>query len=61
MYNIDLLKPKSTEDIKLNQYRKFQPNLLMRFHFMKYFVNSTISSVSHRLLYCVLIEIDFKK
>ena len=33
----------------------------MRFHFMRYFVNSIIFRVSHRLLYCVFIEVDFEK
>ena len=35
----------------------------MRFHFMRYSVNSIISRVSHRLLYMyyVFIEVDFEK
>ena len=33
----------------------------MRFHFTRYFVNSIIFRVSHRLLYCVFIEVDFEK
>ena len=34
----------------------------MRFHFMRYFVNSIIFRVSYnRLLYCVFIEVDFEK
>ena len=32
----------------------------MRFHFMKYSVNSIISRVSHRLLYCVLLKSTLK-
>ena len=53
--------PNSVENLKLNQYRIFQLILPMRFHFMRYFVNSIISRVSHRLLYCVFIEVDFEK
>ena len=54
------------EDIKSNQYRKFQLILPMRLHFMRYFVNNIIFRVSHRLLYCVLIyniiiKVDFEK
>ena len=33
----------------------------MCFHFMRYFVNSIIFRVSHRLLYCVFIKVDFEK
>ena len=51
----------SIEDFKLNQYQNFQLTLPMRFHFMRYFVNSIIFRVSHRLLYCVFIEVDFEK
>ena len=58
-YNIYLFKSNSIEDFKLNQYRNFQLILPMRFHFMMYFVNSIIFRVSHRLLYCVFIEVDF--
>ena len=58
-YNIYLFKCNSIEDFKLNQYRNFQLILPMRFHFMMYFVNSIIFRVSHRLLYCVFIEVDF--
>ena len=55
------LSSNSTEDIKLNPDRNFQLFLPMRFHFTRYFVNSIISRVSHRLLYCVFIEVDFEK
>ena len=58
-YNIYLFKSNSIEDFKLNQYRNFQLILPMRFHFIMYFVNSSIFKVSHRLLYCVFIEVDF--
>ena len=51
----------SKEDFKLNQYQNFQLILPMCFHFMRYFVNSIIFRVSHRLLYCVFIEVDFEK
>ena len=60
-YNIYLFISKSIEDFKLKQYRKFQLILPMRFHFMRYFVNTIISRVSNRLLYCVFIEVDFEK
>ena len=60
-YNIYLFTSNSIEDLKSNQYRKFQLILPMGFHFMRYFVNSIIFRVSHRLLYCVFIEVDFEK
>ena len=60
-YNIHLFISNSTEDFRLNLYRNFQLILIMRFHFMGYFVNSIISKVSHRILYCVFIEVDFEK
>ena len=60
-YDIYLFISKSLEDNKLDLYWNFQLILPMRFHFMGYFVNSIISSVSHRLLYCVFIEVDFEK
>ena len=60
-YNIYLFISSSIEGLKLNQYRKFQLILPMRFHFMRYFVNSIILRVPHRLLYCVFIEVDFEK
>ena len=60
-YNIYLCISNSVENLKLHQYRNFQLILPMRFHFMRYFVKSIISRVSHRLLYCVFIEVDFEK
>ena len=60
-YNIYLFLSNSKEDFKWNQYRNFQLILPMRFPFMKNFVNSIIFRVSHRLLYCVFIEVDFEK
>ena len=60
-YNIYLFICNSIEDLKLNQYWKFQLILPMHFDFMRYFVNSIIFRVSHRLLYCVFIEVDFEK
>ena len=60
-YNIYLFISNSIGDFKLSQYRNFQLILPMRFHFMRYFVNSIISRVSHRLLYCVFIEVNFEK
>ena len=50
----------SIEDIKSNQYRNFQLILPKHFHFMRYFMNSIIFRVSHRLC-CVFIEVDFEK
>ena len=49
------------EDYKLDLYWNFQLILPMRFHFMRYFVNSIIFRVSPRLQYCVFIEVDFEK
>ena len=60
-YNIYIVISNFKEDFKLNQYRNLQLILPMRFHFMRYFVNSMIFRVSHRLLYCVFIEADFEK
>ena len=60
-YNIYLFISNSIEDIKLNLYQIFQLILPMCFNFMRYFVNSIISRVSNRLLYCVFIEVDFEK
>ena len=60
-YNIYLVILKSIEDFKLNQYPHFQLILPMRFHFVKYFVNSIIARVSHKLLYCAFIEVHFEK
>ena len=60
-YKIYLFISNSIEYFKLNQYRNFQLILPMHFHFMRYFVNTIILRVSHRLLYCVFIEVDFEK
>ena len=60
-YDIYLFISNPIEDFKLNQYQNFQLILLMRFHFMSYFVNSIIFRMSHRLLYCVFIEVDIEK
>ena len=60
-YNICLFISSSIEDLKSNQYRKFLLILSMPFHFTRYFVNSIIFRVPHRLLYCVFIEVDFEK
>ena len=60
-YNIYLLISNSILDLKLNQYQNFQLILPMRFHFMRYFMYSIIPRVSHRLLYCVFIEVNFEK
>ena len=50
-YNIYIFIASTKENLKSNQYRKFQPILPMSFHFMRYFVNSIIFRVPHRLLY----------
>ena len=60
-YNIYPFISSSIEDLKSNQYWKFQLILPKHFHFMRYFVNSIIFRVAHRLLYCVFIEVDFEK
>ena len=60
-YNIILFIFNSIENFIWNQYWNLQLILPMRFHFMGYFVNSIICRVSHRLLYCVFIEVDFEK
>ena len=60
-YNTYRFMYTSIEDCKSNQNQNFQLVLPMRFHFMRYFVNSTIFRVSHRLLYCVFIEVAFEK
>ena len=60
-YSIYLFVSYSIKDSKLNQYLNFQLILPMRFHFMRYFVDSIIFRVSHRLLYCVFFEVDFEK
>ena len=44
-YNIYLFISNSIQDLESNQYRKFQLIPLMRFHFMRYFVNSIIFRV----------------
>ena len=61
MYDIYLFIFNSMENFKVNQYQNFQLIMSMRFHFMRYYVDSTISRVSHRLLYCVFIEVNFEK
>ena len=60
-YNTHLFISNSIQDFKLNQYQNFQLLLPMRFHFMRYFVNSIISRVSNRLLFCVIIEVNFEE
>ena len=59
--NITLFMSNSIEDFKLNHFRNFQLIKQMGFHFMRYFVISIIFRVSHRVLYCVFIEVDFEK
>ena len=51
----------SIENFRLDLNLNFQLILPMCFHFMRYFVNRIIFRVSHRLLYCVYIEVDFVK
>ena len=60
-YNIYLFMYNFVEGFKSNQYQNFQLILPMHFQFIWYFVNSIISSMSHRLLYCAFIEVDFEK
>ena len=59
-YNICLFTFDFIEDFKLNQYRNFQLILSKRSHFMRYFVNSIIHRVSHRLLYVYLLKSTLK-
>ena len=54
------LRMPAIEDIKLNQYQNFQLILPITFPFMRYFVNIIIFRVSHGLLYCIFIEVDFE-
>ena len=58
-YNTYLFISNSVEDFKLNQYRNFQLILPMNFQFISYFVH-IIFSVSHRLLYCLFVKVDFE-
>ena len=60
-YNIYLFISNSIEDLISNQYWNFQIIVPMHFHFMRYFVNNILFRVSHRILYCVFIEVDFEK
>ena len=60
-YGIYLFISNYIKDFKLDLYWNFQLILPKRFHFMSYFVNSIIFRISHRLLYCVFIEVDFEK
>ena len=60
-YNTYPFISNSIEGFKLNQHRNFQLIMSMHFHFMRYLVNSIIFRVSHTLLYCVFIEVDFEK
>ena len=55
-YNIYLFISDSIEDIEFSQYQNFQLILPMRFHFMRYFVNSIIFRVSHihDIGYCIV-------
>ena len=51
----------SIENYKINWKQTFQLILLMHFSFMRYFVNSIISKVSHKPLCWIFIEVDFEK
>ena len=52
-YNIYLFISYSVENFKLHQHPNFQLILPMHFHFMRYFVNSIIFRVSHKLVLCI--------
>ena len=58
-YSIYLFISNLKEDFELRLFQNFQ--LILSMCFMRYFVNSIIFSASHGLLYCVYIDIDFKK
>ena len=60
-HNIYLYVSYTIDGFKLNQYQNFQLILPVHFHFMEYFVGSIIYRVSHRLLYCLFIEVNFEK
>ena len=60
-YGICFFVSNSVETYEINQCQTFQLILPMRFHFMRSFMNSIISRVSHRLLCSVFIEVDFEK
>ena len=60
-YNMYLFVSCSTENYKINQYKKFQSIQPKHCHFIWFLVNSIIPRVSHRPLYCVFIKVDFKK
>ena len=66
LYKINLFISSSTkssiEDFKWNQLPKFAADSEKRFALCsRHFLNSIIFRVSHRLLYCVFIEVDFEK
>ena len=48
-------------EVWLYQFWKFQLVLLMRFKFERYFVNSIIFRVSHKLLYLVFFSVDVER
>ena len=60
-YDIYLFASCSKENFKINPYQKFRPIQPMHFHFIWFLMNSIIPRVSHRPLYYVFIEVDFKK
>ena len=51
----------SMEDFKLNEYQNFHLIPANVFSFYELSVNRIIFIVSHRLLFCALIEVDLKK
>ena len=60
-YNVYLFVSCSKENFKISKYQKLQPIRPILFHFIWFFVNSIIPRVSDRPLYCVFIEVNFKK
>ena len=60
-YNIYFFKANSVENFEFKPVPKFSADSANAFSFYEYFVNSTVSRVSHRLLYCVFVEDDFEK
>ena len=58
-YNIYLFISNSIEDFKLESILKFSADSANAFSFYEVWI--IIFSVSHRLLYCIFIEVDFEK
>ena len=60
-YNIYIFVSNFVQNFELKQYWNFQLILPEHFCLMRYFVNSIIFRVPHRLLFGVFIEVNFEK